>query len=189
MIYLIKVWLNDSRPQIWREIELDQNTSLSDLHKILQTVMGWTNSHLHQFRKGNTYYTDTDFEEYTREDVVDYKDFHISDLLKKKNDKMMYEYDFGDGWEHYIELLEVGAGEEGILYPRCVAGDKSCPAEDSGGILGYQEMLKILKNKGHADYDSIREWIGENFDPDYFNITEVNESLQEENFGCFEILD
>ena len=189
MIYLIKVWINDSRPQIWREIEVVKDTSLPDLHKILQTVMGWTNSHLHQFSKGKYFYSDTDYEEYNREDVIDYKNLQISDLMKKTNDKILYEYDFGDGWEHHIKLLEVKHEIKEVFYPRCIAGEKFCPAEDSGGIYGYQEKLKVLKNKSHPDYEFIRDWIGEDFDPNYFNIAEVNELLQEEDFGCIEILD
>jgi hypothetical protein len=86
-------------------------------------------------------------------------------------------------------LLEVTDEKKGIFYPRCVAGEKSCPIEDSGGIYGYQEMLNVLKNKDNSDYESIRQWVGDNFNPDYFNIIEVNEYLQDENFGCLEIFD
>jgi hypothetical protein len=189
MIYLLKVWINNSCPQIWREIEVDKNTFLPDFHKILQTVMGWTNSHLHQFSKGKIYYSNTDYEEYDRDDTVDYKNIKISDLMKKKNDTILYEYDFGDGWEHSIKLLELKDKQKDVFYPRCVLGERSCPAEDSGGIYGYQEMLKVLKNKSHPEYEDFREWIGEDFDPDYFNIDEVNELLKEDNFGCIEIFD
>ena len=189
MIYLLKVWINNSRPQIWREIEVDRNTLLPDFHKILQTVMGWTNSHLHQFIKGKIFYSDTDYEEYIRNDVVDYKKIKISDLLKKKNDTMLYEYDFGDGWEHIIKLLDLKDKPKNVFYPRCFLGERACPAEDSGGIYGYQEKLKILKNKNHPEYEDIIEWIGEEFDPDYFNINEVNELLKQDDYGCIEIFD
>jgi hypothetical protein len=109
--------------------------------------------------------------------------------MKNKNASILYEYDFGDDWEHRIKLLEIKNKEKNIFYPRCVAGERSCPAEDSGGIDGYQEMLEVIKDKDHPDYDSVMAWIGKNFNPDYFNIDEINEFLQEEDFGCIEMFD
>jgi len=52
-----------------------------------------------------------------------------------------------------------------------------------------KRKIKVLKNKNHPDYEFIREWMGGEFDPEYFNITEVNELLQEENYGCFDVLE
>jgi len=189
MIYLFKVWIKESRPQIWREIEVEDSILLPEFHQILQTVMGWTNSHLHQFSRGKKYYCNTDNEENINDDIIDYKSIKVSDLIKNVGEHIIYEYDFGDFWEHNIELLEIRNKEKDIFYPRCTAGERSCPVEDSGGIYGYQEMLKVLKNKNHPDYQDISEWIGKDFDSDYFNIDQVNELLQEEDFGSINLLD
>ena len=55
-IYQVKVTLKGSKPPIWRRILVASDTRLGKLHRILQEVMGWTDSHLHQFIVGQTYY-------------------------------------------------------------------------------------------------------------------------------------
>ena len=58
--YRLKVTLRGSRPAIWRRLEVDPDVTLIRLHQILQVVMGWTDSHLHQYRRGSTYYGQSD---------------------------------------------------------------------------------------------------------------------------------
>ena len=52
-----------------------------------------------------------------------------------------------------------------------------CPPEDCGGVWGYAEMLEILKQPDHEEYESNLEWLGDEFDPEYFNKDEVNKWL------------
>ena len=158
---------------------------LSDFHKLIQTTMGWTNSHLHQFKKDGKFYaikeSDADFWE--EMNIVDYTGMTISDLLKQENDDLIFEYDFGDSWEHEIVLERILRAEENKFYPVCIGGRMNCPPEDSGGIPGYLEMLKILKQPDHEEYDQYMSWLGGEFDPGYFNIDFVNGLLQKKNFG------
>ena len=83
-----------------------------------------------------------------------------------------YEYDFGDCWEHTVVLEKILAAESGETYPRCIAGKRACPPEDSGGIPGYEEKLEILKHPGSKYYKEIRDWMGD-FDPEHFDPNEV----------------
>jgi len=186
-IYQIQIALKDFKPKIWRRLLIPADTLLSDLHKIIQTSMGWTNSHLHQFIKDRTYYTVKvkDDDTWDEMDNVDYKRMKISDLLKTEKQKIKYEYDFGDGWEHDVILEKILVRDEKIKYPICIAGKMSCPPEDCGGSWGYADMLEILKNPAHPEYKEFVDWLDEDFDPEYFDKEEVNESLKEKNFGCF----
>ena len=151
--------------------------------------MGWTNSHLHQFIKNGTFYTVrmTDDDTWGEMNNVDYKKIKISDLLKIEKEKITYEYDFGDGWEHDIILEKILPIDEKIKYPICVTGKMNCPPEDCGGIWGYSDMLEILKQPDHEEYESFIEWLGEEFDPEYFDKDEVNELLNEKDYGCIEL--
>lgn len=151
--------------------------------------MGWTNSHLHQFVKDNTYYMSKVIEDDFWDEMnnVDYSKMTISDLLKNEKDRIIYEYDFGDSWEHVVELEKIEKIRAGDNIPICLAGKNHCPPEDCGGIWGYADLLEILKQPDHEEYDDYMEWLGGEFDPKYFNMKEVNEMLKTEDFGCIEL--
>jgi len=188
-IYQIQIALKGSKPKIWRRILVPSDILLFDFHKIIQTTMGWTNSHLHQFIKDRTFYTrkmaDDDF--WGEMNNIDYSKIIISDLLKKEKDKIIYEYDFGDGWEHDIVLEKIETNVKDKYIPTCLTGKNNCPPEDCGGIWGYSDMLEILKHPDHEEYEESIEWIGEEFDPKYFDKAEINEMLKTKDYGCFEL--
>ena len=185
IIYQIQIELLRSRPGIWRRLLVPSEMLLSDLHKVIQTTMGWTNSHLHQFIKDRTFYTERipDDDLWDEMNNVDYKKMKISDLLLKENDTIVYEYDFGDGWEHEIVLERILSAEENTFYPVCIGGRKKCPPEDCGGIPGYINMLSILDQPDHEEYESYITWLGGKFDPENFNVEFVNTLLQRKKFG------
>ncbi len=184
-IYLLKITLLQSTPPIFRRLLVPSNFLLSNLHKIIQTAMGWTNSHLHQFIKNDKNYTERMGMDYLwdEEDNVDYLTIEISDLLEKEMDSIIYEYDFGDGWEHEVLLEEILERDQNIIYPICVDGAMNCPPDDCGGIFGFYEMLKILKQPKHEEYKSYLMWLGGKYDPEKFDLKKVNKMLGKRNFG------
>jgi hypothetical protein len=111
-------------------------------------------------------------------DNVDYKNMKISYLLKKEKDKIVYEYDFGDGWEHDVLLEKILPADEKLKSPVCLAGKMACPPEDCGGVWGYADLLEILKNPKHEEYDSYMDWLGGEFDPEHFDKEAVNKILK-----------
>ncbi len=175
-IYQIKVTLRDSTPPIWRRIQVKGDTKLDELHDILQIAMGWTDSHLHTFRREAAEYgvPDPDFPD-SMEDECSVR----LDRIATEGETIIYEYDFGDGWEHDLEIEKVIAPEPGVYYPRCFAGERACPPEDCGGVWGYENMLQILNDPDHEEYEEIREWMGEDFDPEAFDLEEINQLLKE----------
>lgn len=103
----------------------------------------------------------------------------LADVCPKVKSKLTYEYDFGDGWEHIVEVQKIVEPKSGEAYPRCLAGRKACPPEDCGGVFGYYRMLEVAADPEHEEHDDIVEWLGEDFDPEAFDIDEVNEMLRE----------
>ena len=152
-----------------------------------QTTMGWTNSHLHQFIDKDTVYSEPD--EWNELPYVDYRKVKLNKLLKKVKENMVYEYDFGDGWEHEIALEKVLNEDENMTYPGCIDGENACPPEDCGGIWGYGDLLKIMAKPEHEEYDEWMEWLGGKFDSEGFDMKEVNEMLDTEDYGVITILD
>ena len=182
-IYQLKITLSDSKPPIWRKIKIKSGTLLPDLHKIIQTTMGWTNSHLHQFvlvDKG-AFYAEPD--PWGEMENKDYREIKIDHLLKKEKDQAVYEYDFGDRWEHEIVLEKILEKEEKEKYPVCIDGKNACPPEDCGGVWGYMNLIEIMSNPKHEEYAETKEWLGEELDPEAFDKDEINEMLQSEGYG------
>jgi hypothetical protein len=188
-IYQIKVTLKNIAPPVWRKILVESDTALYDLHKILQTTMGWSNAHLHQFVHRKKFYSNPVMEEEWIDDrQVDYTGVTIADLLKNEKQSMVYEYDFGDGWKHTIVIEKILPGIKGAKYPVCVAGKRNCPPEDCGGPLGYQDMLSILADQKHEEYKELKEWLGGPYDPEAFDLNKINLRLSKKDYGCI-ILD
>jgi hypothetical protein len=67
--------------------------------------------------------------------------------------------------------------EPGVRYPRCLAGKRACPPEDCGGVPGYERMLEILATPEDEEYEDILEWLGDDFDPEAFDMAAVNTEL------------
>ena len=174
-IHQLKVTLAGIRPPIWRRLRVPSDVTLATLHGILQTAMGWEGSHLHRFRIGGTAYGDRG----VLGDVVDRSErtARLDHVASSTKSKLAYDYDFGDGWEHGIVVEAVLPPEPGVPYPVCVAGKRACPPEDCGGAWGYGELLEVLRSPEHAEHASMVEWLGGPFDPEAFDLDEVNRRL------------
>lgn len=171
MIYELKVTLRDTRPPIWRRIRVRSDITLFKLHSILQYVMGWMDGHMHQFVVGAKTYgrVDREFPECENE-----KKALLSQVLRKPKDSFVYEYDFGDGWEHAVVLEQVLEAEPGGKYPYVAEGKRACPPEDCGGTSGYEHLLEVLADPRHPEHADMVEWVGGSFDPEAFDAGEIN---------------
>lgn len=92
--------------------------------------------------------------------------------------RFLYEYDFGDGWEHQIVVEKTISPTAGEKYPRCIQGKGACPPEDVGGVWGYESFLEAIQNPNHEEHDSYLEWVGGKFDPEAFDLEETNQALR-----------
>ncbi len=174
----LKISLVGSDPLIWRRIVVDSRNTFHDLDIILQIAMGWESIHHYNFKVDNYHITTHDeaFNDIGPEDSksIDAQDLTLHDALLRSGVKnFLYEYDLGDGWIHNIQIESVKELEE-EYYPICLDGEMSCPPEDCGGIPGYYRMLKILDNKLHPEHESMKDWLGRDFDPEFFSTEEVN---------------
>lgn len=179
-VLTLKVTLRGLDPPIWRQLEVPSNLSLGRLHGILQTVMGWTDSHLHQFRVGNDLYGPPDSEESAQRNE---RKARLVDVLRLTGARLVYEYDFGDGWEHEVVQEGISRPDAGVTYPVCVDGERACPPEDCGGIPGYMHLLEALRDESHPEHNELLEWVGTAFDPESFSVERVNRLLRSGRTG------
>ncbi|MBC8185154.1 plasmid pRiA4b ORF-3 family protein [candidate division KSB1 bacterium] len=177
-IYQFRIELRVIKPAIWRVIQVPENYSFWDLHVAIQDAMGWFDGHLHEFEmegpiKGirvNIGIPDEDFDD---DRTLNEWEQPISKYISLENSKANYTYDFGDNWEHRIKLQKILTREENVTYPRCINGKRACPPEDCGGYWGYEEILQIIKDPNHEQYEETIEWLDGQYDPEHFEPDEV----------------
>lgn len=189
-IYKIKISLIRSKPLIWRTVLIEDNTTMYDLHKIIQTSMGWTNSHLHQFTTNDEksytkFYADL-ADDFAENDLLYYEGMVVSDFMKTPGDNLLYEYDWGDGWNHLLLLEAIEVPKPYIRYPVCIDGRRNCPPEDVGGLGGFYNFLRIIKNPSHPEYRSYLRWVGGYYDADELDLFNVNRILSRKDLGVRE---
>ncbi len=174
-VYQLKITLKGSRPPIWRRVQVLSSTTLGELHRIIQIAMGWTDSHLHQFTIHGEEYGEPqpEFDFYVQDEAK----VKLSKVVTGEKFKFTYDYDFGDSWDHQILVEKVLPPAADGHYPVCLTGKRACPPEDCGGVWGYEEMLEAIKDPTHPEYENYQEWLPEDFDPEFFDLAEVNEAL------------
>ncbi|MFC1860722.1 plasmid pRiA4b ORF-3 family protein [Chloroflexota bacterium] len=177
-IYQIKVVLLETDPPIWRRFLIPANVTLHRSHLILQEVMGWTNSHLYRFRDGTKEYEEPDPDnEFYELDFKNSRRTKLMQLVTKKGDIFLYEYDFGDGWEHMLLVEDILEHEPYKPYPICLAGERACPPEDCGGTHGYAQLLEIIADPNHEDHLDMMTWLGGYFESEVFDTDMTNLKL------------
>ncbi len=181
-IYRLKITLRDIHPPIWRSIEVAGNIRLDRLHLMFQAAMGWCNGHLHSFSIDGVDYgmhnPDWDV------DVENEKKFRLDDLVAMEKARFDYLYDFGDNWEHEVSVEKIAPAEQGVKYPRCLAGARACPPEDVGGIWGYENFLEAIRNPKHEEHAEYLEWVDGAFDSEAFDVEEKDADLK--NYKMFD---
>lgn len=183
-LHRLSITLDDVSPAVHRDLVVPSNLRLDQLHQVLQTVMGWDDSHLHMFivesgqdvlRYGAP---DPDFEDFGMPVKAENR-YTLEQLAPAAGSGFDYWYDFGDDWHHSIEVtavmdaasLEAG---EGI---HCIAAQGACPPEDCGGPPGYAHLLECLQNPKHPEHRDARQWVGGTFDPAFVDLEQINLEL------------
>lgn len=174
-VYQLKISLKYAKPPIWRRVLVPASIELEELHAVIQAAFDWTNSHLHQFIDGRTFYQPGGEDDgFPGMSVVDSTGVPLRDFLRKEKDKLVYEYDFGDSWEHQVLLEKVLPTDPEQPLPVCIKGKRACPPDDCGGIPGYFQMLETLSGPDCGEKTELLDWLGGSIDPELFDLDEVN---------------
>lgn len=184
-VYQLKVSLRGISPMIWRRLLVPAEMTLYGLHRVVQISFGWEDYHLHAFklhgRRYGTMWTGERHHDATGREVT------LADLRLRVRQRILYEYDFGDLWEHEIRVEARLERESGKVYPICTAGARAGPPEDIGGPPGYHALLDRLR---FGDLDRLLSGADEEdledddplcaFEPERFIRREVNAELKRE---------
>lgn len=182
-VIVLRITIADIAPPIWRRIVVDSDISLRALHHIIQAAFGWNSSHLHDYRIDGRHYCMLDNEHIvagnlgSKEQQFDDRKGKLNSLLHP-GQRFTYQYDFGDSWDHEIEVEQIEVAPEPMGGAYIVDGARACPPEDVGGSWGYSDILKALKTKPrNQQAKDFLEWVGGSFDPELFDKRAANAAL------------
>jgi hypothetical protein len=171
----LHILLSESDPPIWRAVEVPSDIRLDRLHRIIQAAMGWCDAHLHQFTVADECFADPE----TTEDVSDERTVRLNQIAAEKGASFLYVYDFGDDWQHEITVEAVELRADAATHVRCTGGAGTCPPEDCGGIPGYEDLLRVLRDPLDEEHDAMCELVGGRFNPDAFDLGVANRRLKQ----------
>lgn len=181
-IYRLKIVLCYIKPLIWRKVQVPGDINLGFLHAVIQVALGWTNSHLHQFIVRGQAYSNPFFgmdDGSGDHRVLDEGKTTLMEAMPHEKEWFLYEYDFGDSWEHQITVEKILAPDPALkTFAECVDGRRASPPDTCGGVMGYEDLLEIIKDPEHEEYDTMMEWLGGGFDPEAFDKKKVNVYLR-----------
>ncbi len=178
-VYQIHIVLREISPTIWRRVLVRSDSTIADLRYTIQIAMGWSDTHLNRFYiHGKDYgvYHDGGMTFADRADKVMLSDFPFCE-----RERFLYEYDFGDLWQHDVRVEKILPLEPKRTYPMCMGGRRRCPPEDCGGPWTFMEneqyhspMMVIddlldIEDDDPQDYleqveDKIRQYNDDRFD-------------------------
>ena len=169
----LKITLENFEPAIWRRVEVNDDLSFYQLHRVIQQAMGWEDCHLHEFevarqRVGTASADDAMF--MIRDVLIPERSTRLFELLEGRR-KFRYWYDFGDDWWHTVVIEKRLPPEAGTPPVLLVAGENACPPEDCGGTPGYAELIEVLAHPGTPAYADAVDWLGGPFDPFTFDFS------------------
>jgi hypothetical protein len=178
--YQVRVDLAETKPPLWRRLELSSGLFLNEVHDIVQVAFGWTDSHLHEFAVGRDYYDPASehylcpFQVEEGEIGVPEEQVRIDEVLAKQGDELHYLYDFGDGWMHVIKLESEKPQGESSSRAVCIGGRRPGPSEDCGGVYGYEMICAALDPHHPVHAEALSEYArmyGEDANPGAYGPT------------------
>ena len=191
VIYQLKVALRGISPLIWRRLLVRADTSIADLHHILQLVMGWTNSHLHRFvihgrEYGSAYDGGIGFDDGS-------KQIRLAEFCFRLRERFLYEYDFDDNWQHDLRIEQILHADGERTYPVCIGGKRAAPPEECGGVAAYLAKWRrwqydfLCRRLQDSGVDAEGECFASDeeyeisepgYDPDHFDRRHINKQLR-----------
>jgi hypothetical protein len=192
---ILKITLIGSDPEIWRRVEVHSGLTLDDLHYVIQDVFEWENDHLYHFlappggkltrralaeAKQYDISPDDSFSIFGENEAKCFRtdEALVGNVLSAEQKQIIYEYDFGDSWEHLVKVEKRTPGGDQGFIPVCLAGENAAPYDDMGGIGRYYDWLEALRDKRHEMHEDAIDWLGKGFDPAKFDLEKANKRLK-----------
>ncbi|RYL88146.1 plasmid pRiA4b ORF-3 family protein [Sporolactobacillus sp. THM19-2] len=179
---VIKATLVLENHDVWRRVVVPLDITFRQLHRILQVLFQWTDSHLHEFTvyKGGKpsaqLVCDKEAFDFPGNTPMFMENDRLLSDFARRGTRIIYTYDFGDGWDHVLKVESIDENSTKNV-PVCLEGEENTPPEDVGGEWGYEDYLKIMNDPTHPEHDERVEWSGDQSDQ-IFDLDDVNFRLE-----------
>ncbi|WP_224484566.1 plasmid pRiA4b ORF-3 family protein [Robertkochia aurantiaca] len=131
MIYKFRVIL-DAEEDVFRDIEIEGNNSLEDLHNSISQAFGFDGTEMASFYMSNENWEQG--EEIALFDMSEggnevrlMSETPIEELLDEDNRNLIYVYDFLSMWTFFVELADIAEKEDGAAYPNLMFAHGQLP--------------------------------------------------------------
>lgn len=178
----VRILLDDF--DVWRRIIVPSDITFKNLHFVLQDSFNWLSYHLYNFMVFDNSKDDTAFALITDDEeaesvfddgmIIYPEKTPISDFLPKYK-KILYSYDYGDGWEHNCEIEKV-IDDYSPVFSTCIDGNGDAPPDDVGGEGGFTDFLTAVNDKNNPEHENMTEW-GKMQKFKRFDIDKINKKL------------
>lgn len=169
----LKITLNNIRPPIYRKIQVPDFYTFHQLHHLIQLAFEWENIHMYTFFDKDSEISAFE-DDFSERQPGDAKKIKLKERFKSLKDRLLYVYDFGDNWEHTVELEKVLDADPSKRYPACISGQRNAPPEDVGGAFGFEDFVEAMNDMKHPQHDDFIEWYGRFFDEMAFSKSKIN---------------
>jgi hypothetical protein len=185
-VHQLKIGLQGAAPPLWRRLQIPSAASLGFLHDVIQVAFGWEGCHLHRFRdERGREWGDTGSPDGGGLGAPSFggeEEAELGKVLRAEGAVLGYTYDFGDDWEHRIEVEKIMPLDPGATYPRCTGGRRAePPAEDIGGIWGLEEIVYLVAHPKEEPPEHLGDLVAglraEGYDPGAFDPAELTRRL------------
>lgn len=144
-MFTMRIELEDLDPPVWRRIKIGATQTLWSLHHVIQSAMGWTNSHPHEFIIKKVHYGETTDETdelgaFFGNEMREESEVILSEVIHSRS-RFLYVYDFGDDWRHIVKVEKTEEVKEPIACASVIEGGGNGPPEDVGGRLGLSTVI------------------------------------------------
>ncbi|NIJ79791.1 hypothetical protein FHR53_001917 [Xanthomonas arboricola] len=175
-IYQLQIALAGSAPLVWRRMVIAGSLRLATVHRVLQSVMGWSGAHPYEFDFGGGRYGEAGLDVPERSRLKHAARVTLESAVGELGE-FAYFYGAGAGWKHTLQVEAVLPPDAGLRLARCIEGANACPPERSGGIDAYQALLQIIADTDHPQHVQELATLGGRLDPAHFDLAEVNRLL------------
>ena len=131
-IYQLRIVLRDISPLVWRRVLVRDDTTLAQLHDIIQILFEWQDEHLHDFHIFSKDYGTSGAD--TRAAI-------LSQFRLRKGERFRYVYDYYAYWVCDIRLEAILPVDPKRFYPVCTGGKNASPSENFEDVQAYMEHI------------------------------------------------